>query len=75
MRSKRSASGRAGRLEEAVAAYREALQELTRASVPLEWADTQVKLGHALATLGTRENSGQRISRRPLPLFVMPCKN
>ena len=33
------------RLEEAVAAYREALMERTRDEVPLEWAETQNNLG------------------------------
>jgi tetratricopeptide (TPR) repeat protein len=32
------------RLDEAVAAYREALQERTRARVPLDWAFTQMNL-------------------------------
>ena len=38
------------RLEEAVAAYREALQEYTRARVPLQWATTQMNLGNALSS-------------------------
>ena len=38
MRSECLESGRAGRLEEAVAAYREALKVTTRARVPLLWA-------------------------------------
>ena len=37
------------RLEEAVAAYREALKERTRERVPLEWAGTQNNLGTALS--------------------------
>ena len=36
------------RLEEAVAAYRAALEEWTRERVPLEWATTQNNLGNAL---------------------------
>jgi hypothetical protein len=36
------------RLEQAVAAYREALQEYTRERVPLNWAMTQTNLGNAL---------------------------
>jgi len=44
-----------GRLEEAVAAYRAALQERTRERVPLDWAATQNGLGNALQTLGERE--------------------
>jgi hypothetical protein len=35
------------RLEEAVAAFREALQEFTRARVPLKWAMTQMNLGRS----------------------------
>ncbi len=46
------------RLEEAVAAYRAALEECTRERVPLDWAMTQMNLGNALRTLGERE-SGQ----------------
>jgi tetratricopeptide (TPR) repeat protein len=45
-----------GKLEEAVAAYREALKEGTRERVPLEWAMTQMNLGNALARLGERES-------------------
>ena len=37
------------RLEEAVAAYREALEEWTRERVPLDWAMTQNNLGNALS--------------------------
>ena len=36
------------RLEEAVAAYRAALEERTRERVPLDWATTQNNLGTAL---------------------------
>jgi tetratricopeptide (TPR) repeat protein len=45
-----------GKLEEAVAAYREALKERTRERVPLDWATTQNNLGIALETLGARES-------------------
>ena len=48
------------RLEEAVAAYRAALEENTRARVPLEWAQTQMNLGVALWVLGTREGGTAR---------------
>ena len=44
------------RLEEAVAAYRAALQETTRERVPLQWAVTQNNLGNALRALGERES-------------------
>jgi hypothetical protein len=40
------------RLEEAVAAFRAALEERTRDRVPLDWATTQNNLGHALRALG-----------------------
>ncbi|MGH6864040.1 MAG: hypothetical protein ACRECN_07170 [Methylocella sp.] len=48
------------RLEEAVATYREALQERTRDRVPLQWARTQNNLGNALATLSRGALIGQR---------------
>src|SRR5262252_4702786 len=44
------------KLEEAVAAYREALKEWTRERVPFRWARSQNDLGIALAALGRREN-------------------
>jgi tetratricopeptide (TPR) repeat protein len=44
------------RLEEAVTAYRAALEESTRDRVPLDWAMTQMNLGNALLTLGERES-------------------
>ena len=47
------------RLEEAVTAYRAALEERTRERVPLDWAMTQNNLGNALSTLGrARERDG-----------------
>jgi tetratricopeptide (TPR) repeat protein len=49
------------RLEEAVSAYRDALQEYTRARVPLQWAMTQMNLGTALARLGERESGTARL--------------
>jgi hypothetical protein len=49
-------------LEEAVAAYRAALEERTRERVPLDWAQTQMNLGTTLSSLGERE-SGTRTSR------------
>ena len=49
-----------GKLEEAVAAYREALKEQTRERVPLQWATTQTNLGNALFRLWrARERDGQ----------------
>jgi tetratricopeptide (TPR) repeat protein len=44
------------RLEEAVAAYRAALEEYTRDRVPLHWAATQNNLGKTLSSLGERES-------------------
>ena len=49
------------RLEEAVAAYRAALEEWTRERVPLDWAMTQNNLGNALARLGERESGTARL--------------
>jgi exonuclease VII small subunit len=49
------------RLDEAVAAFREALQEWTRARVPLDWAGTQMNLGNALKVLGERESGTARL--------------
>ena len=48
-------------LEEAVAAYRDALKERTRERVPLDWAMTQNNLGAALQTLGARESDTARL--------------
>jgi len=42
--------------QEAATAYREALKELTRERVPLQWATTQSNLGLALWRLGERES-------------------
>jgi hypothetical protein len=44
----------AARLKEALAAYREALKEYTPDRVPLQWAITQMNLGHGLSMLGER---------------------
>ena len=49
------------RLEEAVAAYRAALEEWTRERVPLDWATTQNNLGNALTRLGERESGTARL--------------
>ena len=51
------------RLEQAVAAYTEALKERTRERVPLEWAMTQSNLGAALVTLGKREGGPERLEQ------------
>ena len=42
-------------LQEAVAACRAALAELTRERVPLDWAKVQINLGAALRSLGERK--------------------
>jgi len=42
-------------LEEAVVAFRAALEEWTRSDWPLLWAETQIDLGLALQALGYRE--------------------
>jgi len=49
------------RLQEAVTAYRMALEELTRERAPLPWATTQNNLGTALRKLGERESSTARL--------------
>jgi hypothetical protein len=46
--------------EEAVNAYRDALQEMTRERVPLDWAMTQNNLGPPLSTLPSRLAGGSR---------------
>jgi hypothetical protein len=48
-------------LQEAVAAYRAALEERTRERVPLYWAMTQNNLGNALSMLGERESDTARL--------------
>ena len=45
------------RLEEAVAAYRAALEEFTRERVPLQWAHSNHGLANALAALAERQKS------------------
>jgi tetratricopeptide (TPR) repeat protein len=52
---------RTAKLEEAVEAYREALQELTRERVPLDWAWAQGNLGAVLEALGARETGTARL--------------
>ena len=48
-------------LEQAVAAYRSALEEYTRARAPFQWAGTQHNLGSALEKLAMREKSAPRM--------------
>jgi hypothetical protein len=45
------------RLEEAVKAYRAALEERTRERVSLDWANAQHGLGYALAALAKRQGN------------------
>src|SRR5215831_16135357 len=47
--------------DEAIAVYRAALHEITRESVPLQWATIQNNLGAALQTLGARERGTARL--------------
>jgi hypothetical protein len=49
------------RLEQAVVAYREALQERTLERVPLDWAMTRNSLGTALATLGEQTGDQRKL--------------
>jgi len=51
------------RLEQAVEAYHNALQEWTQDKVPLEWAATQNNLGTALQTFGERESGTARLEQ------------
>ena len=53
--------GSTARLEEAVAAYRAALEERTRERVPLDWAATQSNLGVALWALGENDSGTARL--------------
>ena len=57
------------KLEQAVVAYRAALEEWTRERVPLDWATTQNNLGNALRSLGERHepcgSSHRGLSGRP----------
>jgi tetratricopeptide (TPR) repeat protein len=53
--------GGTARLEEAVEAYRAALEERPRDRVPLDWAMTQMNLGNALKTLGQRDSGTARL--------------
>lgn len=52
-------------LEEAVAAFREALEEYTRRRVPLLSAATQRKIAYTLQTLGEPEIGTDRLSFGP----------
>jgi len=66
------ASGEYGtaRLEEAIAAYHEALKEWTREQVPLDWAMTQNNLGGTLIGLGERDNGTVHLEEA-----IAACRN
>ncbi|MFV0680392.1 MAG: hypothetical protein ACK5NW_08930, partial [Ottowia sp.] len=55
--------GQRAELEQAVAAYEQALEVYTRERVPLDWAATQNNLGAALQTLGQRESGTDRLAQ------------
>ena len=57
--------GGTAQLEEAVLAYRPALEERTRERVPLDWAATQNKLGQALDSRVTRRRDCVSFARPP----------
>ena len=50
-------------MEQAVDAFRAALEERTRDRVPLDWAGTQNNLGNALLALGEREGSAEHVEQ------------
>jgi hypothetical protein len=52
------------RLEEAIAAYQAALQELTRERMPLEWASIQSNLGTVLEMLSKHIGDNRSPQRR-----------
>ena len=56
------------RLEEAVAAYRAALEEWTRERVPLDWATTQNNLGTALGRSASARAARRGWRRRSPPI-------
>ena len=66
-----------GRLDEAAAACRAALEERTRGRVPLDWAMTQINLGNVLQTLGEREpgRAGWRQQSRPTGRHLRSSRN
>ena len=63
------------RLEEAVAAYRAALEEWTRERVPLDWATTQNNLGNALSDARASGRAGRRGWRRRSPPIARRWRN
>ena len=67
------------RLAQAVAAYQLALQERTRESEPLQWADTEFNLGRALSVLGKRTRDKNQLREALVcfqaarPVFRVPA--
>jgi hypothetical protein len=59
-----SERGDDGALLSAVEAYKAALEERTRDRVPLEWAETQTKLGAALRVLGAHSGDDAKLQAR-----------
>ena len=51
------------RLEQAVEAYQQALEERTQARVPMDWAMTQNNLGNVLQRLGERDSDTNRLEQ------------
>jgi tetratricopeptide (TPR) repeat protein len=49
------------KVQEAIAAYRAALEEITREGDPLQWAQTQTSLGSALQRFGAQEIGTARL--------------
>jgi tetratricopeptide (TPR) repeat protein len=49
------------KLEQAVAAFREALKEGTRERAPLDWASTQNNLGYTFMRLGERDSGTAKL--------------
>jgi tetratricopeptide (TPR) repeat protein len=56
------------RLEEALSAYRAALEEFTRERAPFDWAATQNNLGNLLKTLGARQGGTERLKEAVVAL-------
>ena len=50
-------------LDQAVAAFNKALEVYTREEEPLEWAETQTKLGIALGRLGFSKDSSPHLDQ------------
>jgi tetratricopeptide (TPR) repeat protein len=64
-------TGESGWLDQAVAAYRAALEEFTCEHAPLNWAAAQTNLGSALSMLGEREDGASDAGRGRLEEAVV----